>query len=190
MDSIKTQNDLKIVYEKMNRQLLIQAYRIVSQNDIAEDIVQECFIKLWEKRKEIQTNISIEGYIKRMVRNRCLDYLRKNKVRIVEINENLNLETTEDSDQVKFEKNQKLQLQIHTTLNSLPEKCRQVFILAKYEKMSYNQISEKLDISKKTVESHMSKALKSFRINLKQFLIIILNRVRVFNKNYVLSIRK
>ena len=179
MKKITSQQDLKTIYDTEFKKLMIQDFRIVNKQDVAEDIVQECFIKLWQKRNDISTDISIATYIKKMVRNRCLDYLRKNKIRTVEVNDNLNIEIEENANEVRFEKNEKLQRKIQSTLNSLPEKCRQVFVLAKYEKFTYKQISEKLEIAPKTVEAHMSKALKSFRTNLKQFLIIILKRLRV-----------
>lgn len=179
MKNLNSQQDLKIIYDAQFKSLIIQAFRIVNKTDSAEDIVQECFIKLWNKRNDIKADISVELYLRKMVRNSCLDFLRKFKVKTVEINENLNIEDPIDEEEVRFEKNKELQKKIKATLDSLPDKCRQVFVLAKYEKMSYKQISEKLNIAQKTVEAHMSKALKQFRLNLKQYLIIIFKKLRV-----------
>ncbi|MGB0885491.1 MAG: RNA polymerase sigma-70 factor [Chitinophagales bacterium] len=169
MSKLTSQIELKNLFDKSYQYLVIKAVRIVYKQDVAEDLVQECFIKLWEKRETIDAKISIEVYLNKMIRNKCLDYLKKNKVRLEELDENIGLAADSDDK----EEAQEIQRNIDKTLNSLPEKCRQVFVLSRFEEMSYKEISDQLDISKKTVEAHVSKALKSFRSSLKQYLIII-----------------
>lgn len=179
MDKINSKIDFKNIYDKYYHKLVIHSYRIVYKNDVAEDIVQNCFIKLWEKRNEIRADVSLDFYLIRMVKNKSIDYLRKNKTRVLELDENINIENEEiETADSKHEKNAGLRPKIQEALDNLPERCRQVFMLSRYEKMTYKEISEELNISPKTVEAHIIRALKGFRISLKQYLIIFIKKTK------------
>ena len=172
MSKLKSHSDLKKIFDTSYSNLVLQALRYVKHAEIAEDVVQDCFIKLWEKKDELKISGNITAYLARMVRNKSLDYIKKKKLQTTELNETYQAgfiaeNTLETAD---------LQSKIDKTLDNLPEKCRQVFVLSRFEEMSYKEIAAELDISKKTVEAHISKALKSFRTDLKQFLIIILKQ--------------
>jgi len=108
-----------------------------------------------------------------MVKNRCLNYLRDQKKfqsQVLDIEggdidlgeEDLNLEAKE------------LEARIEEALSQLPEKCRQVFEMSRYNGMKYKEIAEELDISPKTVEAHMSKAIKTLREGLQHYLLLLL----------------
>ena len=151
---INTHQDLKAFFDSNYRNAVIRANRIVKNQATAEDLVQDCLIKLWEQKDRLKAG-SIEGYFASMVRNKSIDFLRKKKPKII----------ATDDVQIAVEDNSSLELaelsaKIDTTIDGLPERCREVFVLSRFEKMSYKEIAESLAISTKTVENHISKALK------------------------------
>lgn len=171
MKNIIKHSDLKKIFEDSYRNLVIQAVRLVKNSESAEDIVQDCFIKLWEKKDQLEIAGNVTAYLSKMVRNRSLDFLKKKRLQTSELNEAFQ-GASENEDHLVTED---LQTRIDKTIDSLPEKCRQVFVLSRFEELSYQEIADKLEISKKTVEAHISKALKSLRKSLNQFLFIIFN---------------
>lgn len=169
MNKINKHSDLKKIFDESYNSLVIQAIRLVKNQETAEDVVQDCFIKLWEKKDKLNISGNVNAYLAKMVRNRCLDFLKKKKIQTSELNETYQ-GAIENNDHLEMND---LQSSIDKIIDDLPEKCRQTFILSRFEELSYKEIAEQLDISKKTVEAHISKALKSLRTNLKQFLLII-----------------
>jgi len=161
--------DIKKIFDESYQDLVVQALRLVKNPETAEDIVQDCFIKIWDKRNNLEISGDKLAYLARMIRNSCLDFLKKRKIETSELNEAY--QGSFEVEDVLITKD--LQEKIDKTIDSLPEKCRQVFVLSRFEELSYNEISKQLNISKKTVEAHISRALKSLRISLKQFLFIL-----------------
>ena len=145
----------------------------VEDADAAQDICQKVFIALWEKRAEINPNQSIKSYLFTSVKNRCLNHIRDNKKyrsKVLDL-DCANFETAEAED--NFAESD-LKEKIAKAMNSLPEKCRQVFEMSRYQGMKYREIAEELGIAQKTVEAHMSKAMKSLREQLKDYISTIL----------------
>lgn len=132
--------------------------------DISEEIVQDIFVYFWEKKRNIEIQTSIKSYLIRASKNKGLNYLRNEKARlniqekIAKINGKSFDELPENSMDVK-----QLGEIINKSVNSLPPKCREIFILAKEKELSYIEIAGKLGISVKTVENQMGKALKNLR---------------------------
>lgn len=145
------------------------AKQYVEDIDIAQDLTQKVFIRLWEKREELDANMSIKSYLFTAVKNRCLNYLRdqkkyRSKILDVDCGE-VEIAIEEDHFAEK-----ELSEKIEAALSSLPEKCRQVFEMSRFQQLKYKEIAEELDISQKTVEAHMSKAMKTLRKLLKPFI--------------------
>lgn len=144
------------------------AAQFVQDTDSARDITQKVFIKLWENREHIDPQKSIRSYLYTSVRNRCLNYLRDQKKFRSQI---LDVEAMEGV--LFFEEDNPglsdLEDQIARALESLPDKCRQVFELSRFQDKKYKEIAEELNISEKTVEAHMSKALKILKEQLKEY---------------------
>jgi RNA polymerase sigma-70 factor (ECF subfamily) len=180
-----------IAYQNLDKQLFEQLFReyfshlsnfalsYVNDLDTAKEIVQEVFINLWNNKDSITSDKSVKSYLYTSVRNRCLNYIRDHKkfrsyVLDVEI---------EDADQV-FENNSisqtETQIKIQQALSKLPEKCKQVFELSRFEELKYKEIAEKLGISIKTVEGQVSKALKILREELKDLIISMLLIILMF----------
>ncbi len=139
----------------------------------SEELVQECFIQIWEKGENIDIENSIKFYLFRTVKNRCLNYLKKQQrqrnttVYLEEeiINrEHFFLESIDNP-----ERRKELQEKINSAMNLLPVSCREIFEMAKFSSMKYKEISIELDISVKTVENQMSKALKILRKELSSY---------------------
>lgn len=141
--------------------------------DAAEDIVQQVFINLWNHREEIQPDKSINSYLFTAVKNRCLNRIRDHKkYRSYYLDVELELEIpVEDKDTFS---EAELENRLNMALDKLPEKCREVFILCRFEEMKYKEVADKLNISAKTVEAQMSKALKILREEFKDLWFVVL----------------
>ena len=145
----------------------------VNDRDSAQEIVQDVFINLWEKRETIDPGKPVKSYLFTSVRNRCLNFIRDHKkFRSYYLDVELEME-------VKWEDNDNLseadtERRVSEALNKLPEKCREVFELSRFDELKYKEIAEKLGISVKTVEVQMSKALKVMRGELKDLLIVLI----------------
>ena len=131
-------------------------------------------MKLWEKRDELDTNKSIKSYLYTITYNRSLNYLRDNKKFNKTEGITESLERSENWDASNQLIADEIQLKINKTLDNLPEKCSRIFKMSRYEELKYKEIADKLNISVKTVESQMTKALKALRENLAEYLSILL----------------
>jgi RNA polymerase sigma-70 factor (ECF subfamily) len=147
------------------------AFTILKDKDDSEEVVQQVFIHLWERRHLMEINTSIQSYLFRSVRNACLNRIKHAKVRSVYAEEiSAIAQNSEPADQISTQK--ELQKQIHSAIDSLPEQCRLVFKLSRFEELKYSEIAEQLGISVKTVENHMGKALRIMREKLSDYLVI------------------
>jgi len=142
-------------------------YRILKDTNLAEDIAQEVFFGLWKKRESLNITTSVQAYLKRAAINKSLNFIRDQKVKLDDEEKMPVLSNRESTTQQQLEA-EDLQKLINTTIDSLPEKCRLVFTLSRFEEMSYKEIAKELDISIKTVENQISKALKVLRAALSQ----------------------
>jgi len=146
------------------------AQKFVVDLDTAKDIVHEVFIKIWEKREEIDWNKSIKSYLFTAVHNRSLNYLRDSKKQAFTDFDAELLKEEKVFKEENFLEAEELSVQINKALAKLPEKCREVFMLNRFEDLKYAQVAEKLNISIKTVEAQMSKALRILKEELIQYL--------------------
>ncbi len=163
----------KILFELYYSKLLYVAQSYISNREDAEEIVQDVFVKAWKKRKNITSNIN--GYLFTVTKNSCLDYLRSKKYKLSKVTNSIQLEAfinhtalTDKNTSSIIEK--ELEEKIQVAIDLLPEKCKKVFIKSRIEGLKNKEISDELDISIKTVENHMSKALKHMRLHLREFL--------------------
>jgi len=152
------------------------AVTYVQDSQLAEDVVQDTFIRIWEQKKELIASPNIRFYLITAVRNNCISVLRRQKVQQVYYT----AETPEPEPEPFFhhreqeEEKQGQRRKITEALNRLPPKCREVFLLVKLQGMSYKQTAGILNLSVKTVENQMGKALRIFRdMGLTAFLLII-----------------
>lgn len=141
--------------------------------ETAKEIVQDAFISLWEKRESIDLSKPVKSYITTSVYNKSLNYLRDNKKFNRDILNFENLYTMSEQNQGDKLVAAEIELKIKTSINELPEKCREIFIMNRYQNLKYQQIADKLQISIKTVEAQMSKALQHMRNKLVDYINII-----------------
>jgi len=150
------------------------AFTFVADRDVAEEIVQGTFLYLWEKREAMEIHSSLKSYLYTSVRNRCLNEIKRRKVRQEHINREL-LSADTSSESVSEEiAALELEERIQLAIEKLPEQCRMVFKLSRFEELKYAEIAEHLSISVKTVENHMGKALRIMREQLKEYLPLII----------------
>ena len=145
-------------------------YRIIKDSAIAEDLAQDTFFKFWDKRKSIDIQVSLKAYLRRMAVNEALYYIRKNKKFQKDSNvEPIDLgETSETVEDQLLQ--QELENKIDLAIRDLPPRCQEIFKLSRFEELSYKEIASKLNISIKTVENQMGKALKILRGVLKDYM--------------------
>lgn len=151
----------------------LHAYACTITRDPAagEEIVQQIFVKLWEKREEIEIKGNVSVYLYRAVHNESLNYLKHLKVRAAYQTHTMRRHTPNDHEKAsgKVMLNE-LEQRLEEALRELPEQCRTIFQLSRYEDLKYREIADKLDLSVKTVENQMGKALRLLRLKLVDFL--------------------
>ena len=159
MPNLSDPVQFEMAYKQYFSSLVGFAYQYVEDSDTSEDIVQEMFSKLWNKVDGIDIRTNLKSYLFGAVRNACLNFLRHQKV--VESHE---LDHGDNEvHQLAFLEMDELQGKVNEALAQLPEKRRQIFELSRFEEKKYHEIAEELDISIKTVETQMSRALKVMR---------------------------
>lgn len=150
---------LQELYDNYYQYLVGSVYRMVPDQSTAEDLVQEVFFEIWKKRDRLEFKTSVGAYLRRAVTNRALNYIRAQKMDFEGEDAALQLKSKELSS-VKHLEMVDLQTLIDNSIEELPEKCRVVFSMSRFEDMKYAEIADKLQISIKTVENHISKALR------------------------------
>jgi RNA polymerase sigma-70 factor, ECF subfamily len=154
------------------------AFGITQQLPDAEEIVQGVFIKLWENSETLEVQ-HLKAYLYRAVYTRSLNYMRDKKKHTVltEINEVV-YQTAMETSQPGAE--DELQQKIKQALQALPTECRRVFELSRFEELKYREIADQLQISIKTVEAQMGKALRILRLELHEYLTVFVALISAF----------
>ncbi|RQP11842.1 MAG: RNA polymerase sigma-70 factor [Parapedobacter sp.] len=148
------------------------SYTVLQDEAMAEEIVQTVFLKLWESRERMAIHTSLRAYLYKSVYNESLNYLKHKKVQRKYMEEAMVAYKQQQAQEADADN--ELQKQLQRALRQLPEKCRTVFQLSRFEELKYQEIGDKLGISLKTVEAHMGKALKLLRVQLADFLPLLL----------------
>ena len=137
--------------------------KFIHDTDEARSIVQQVFVDLWVKRHKLVIEQSLKAYLYTTVRNYTLDFLRHKLVETKYLREVKPESVTIDHDLIE---EAELNAQINSAIEALPEKCREIFILCRFEELRYSEIAQRLGISIKTVEMQMGIALKKLRAKL------------------------
>ncbi len=161
------------VFKKYFTALHGYAYTIVRDEAVAEGIVQEVFLNIWEKGRFPQWDDNPGPYLYRSVHNRSLNHLKKKKVKqAYETYATRQVHQTENtSEKIRMTE---LQDRLNEALEKLPEQCRIIFQMSRFREMKYQEIAAELKISLKTVEAQMGKALKRLRVQLADYLPLLL----------------
>jgi RNA polymerase sigma-70 factor (ECF subfamily) len=161
-------------FEKLFRDHFIEltyfARKIVEDMDGAKDIVHQVYINLWDRKEEINMGTPLKSYLYASVRNRCMNFIRDQKK--FSTNEMPEIEDKIDSSHLL--EHQETEARIQQAINELPEKCREIFLLNRFDGLKYSEVANELSLSVKTVEAQMSKALKLLREKLSDLMLLIL----------------
>ncbi len=156
------------VYDMHYKLMLGVGINITKDIDSAKEVVQEVFYQFWKNRENIKDGISIRNYLKRAVINRCINHIKYNS-RFTGDEQLERTETDSVAPDKQMEVNE-LKEVIDAAVANLPEKARVIFILRRHEGLSLKEIAEKLDISPKTVENQITRALKLLKAEIEPFL--------------------
>ncbi|QGY47545.1 RNA polymerase sigma-70 factor [Maribellus comscasis] len=169
----------RIIYNNYSSKLYYFVFEFIPFRDAAENIVQDTFVTLWNRRKDLKDDTNLASYLFTGAKNNALYRLRDKKYRqklfsnamdVSELNLNTDALTTVDTSAFAF---QEIEQIIQETLSILPPQCRKVFELSRLQEMKNKEIAQELNISVRTVEAHISKGLKAFKIALKDYLPLV-----------------
>lgn len=170
--------DFEKLYKLYYPKMFAFAKNYVPANEDAENIVQDVFLILWERKEEIEISFTLTTYLFTLVKNRCLNFLR-HKLIEEEYNSQMKEELgfklyALEAFDYSYQSEEELQEIIRRALDTLPERCREIFIKSRIEGLKYKEISDELGISVNTVENQMVTALKKLRVALKDYLPLLL----------------
>lgn len=165
--------DSSVVFEQAFKEhfkrLHSYAATLLKDEDEAEEVVQNVFYKLWERREQIHTLQSVPAYLYRSVYNESLNVLRHEKVkdgyRTYAKGTGIDMQPADDTASMR-----ELEMKLGEAMADLPEQCRTIFQMSRFEELKYREIAERLGLSVKTIENQMTKALKILRNKLVDYL--------------------
>jgi len=157
---------LTIIYKEYWEIMYMAAYNLVKDRSVCEDIVQEVFISLWQRREKLQIKTSLKSYLYTSTVYKVYDHFSKNKKMLKdELFDNFENKIEASNPETKL-MHEELIRHLDAIVDSLPDKCREVYKLSRENMLSNKEIAEQLNISQRTVEGHISKALKILKESL------------------------
>jgi RNA polymerase sigma-70 factor, ECF subfamily len=171
-------NSFKIIFNDLYQPLCHLSQHYLEDQDEAKGVVQEAFVKLWEIRHELTPNSNLRNFLFTLVKNNCLNILNRRqillkhheKIRWMEMRYQYESLNRLGDNYLEFNE---LKEKIDLAVRNLPEHCRVVFEMSRFEDLRNREIAEKLGVTQKTVEAHLTKALKILRNDLKDYLPVI-----------------
>lgn len=171
-------SDFSRVYSIYFPKLVRFAREFVLSTEDAENVIQDIFIYLWEHQELLDTLTNLNAFLFTLVKNKCIDQLRHRKLlerkreefkTVFDKEIQLKLYALQQFDENALS-NEDIEIILDNAINSLPEKCREVFVLSRMEGLKNREIAERLNISAKTVENQMTTAIRKLRVELKDYL--------------------
>jgi len=153
----------EVLFKEYFQVLSVYAKRYVQDLDLAQDIVQEVFVKFYENRLKLVVHSSLKALLYQSVRNRCLDHIRSEQTHNAHHEQILNINKGSDIDATDFMEQVELEEKIYKSIAALPEQCQVIFRMSRFEGKRNQEIAEALNLSKRTVETQISNALKRLR---------------------------
>ena len=183
---IDGKDGFKNIFQQFFQPLYYLSSQYLEDHDEAKEVVQEAFVKLWEIRQNLYEDSNIRNFLFTLVKNNCLNLLKRKqlllkhheKLRWMEMHYQYESLSRMGSDYLEFNE---LREKIDLAIKNLPEHCRIVFEMSRFEELKNREIAEKLGVTQKTVEAHLTKALKILRNDLKDYLPVILALTKILN---------
>ncbi|MGZ5135440.1 MAG: RNA polymerase sigma-70 factor [Flavitalea sp.] len=160
----------EMLFKAHFRRLYAYAYTIVKEEMAAEEMVQNVFFKIWEKHAGRDIAFPALAYLYKSVYHESLNYLKHQKVKAAYQSHTIHHMKNETDHASKKVMLSELEQQINKALNELPEQCRTIFQMSRFEELKYQEIADRLGLSIKTIENQMGKALKILRVKLVDYL--------------------
>lgn len=163
------------LFKKHYQMLIKVGLFLLNDAEQTEEVVHDVFLNIWQKRDNVNVEASFKNYLITAVRNRCFNHLKaKKKTTSIDDDESWAEELVADTGADTIAQVKEVGKAIEEAVDRLPEQCRIIFQLSRYEGMSYKEIAEALDLAPKTVENQIGRALKVLRAELKDYLPFVL----------------
>ncbi len=169
------EKDFRHIVEHWHNRLYNFANGYLNNPENTKEVLQDVFLKLWDARQKLSADTNLNAYLFTLTRNRCVDLIRREKLMLQfrtdkqeeyrRLSENFEALTDPILDDLFA---LEIQDEIDRTINGLPEQCQRVFIMSRVKGMNNKEISQSLMLSEKTIESHLTKALKTIRLALER----------------------
>lgn len=162
------------LFNRYYQDLFAYACRIMREEEIAADMVQDTFYKLFAKRESLEVHTSMQAYLYKSVYNHCVNEIKRRRLEVSYMDQELadfyfkEILQTPEAEMVL--RNEEIRRAVQEAISGLPERCREIFVLSKMQELSNKEIAERLGISEKTVENQMTKALSYLRKELEWLL--------------------
>ncbi len=166
------QNAFDALFRQYYKYLVVVAFRYVADDHLARDIAQDVFMDLWKRREQINIQQTIKAYLRRAVVNSCLSSLKKTRKTTLQDDSEMILPDERNRVDGLYEYKE-LEAVVEEAVESLPERCQLIFRMSREENLIHKAIAAQLDISTKTIENQMTKALKTIRAALKKYGLLI-----------------
>jgi RNA polymerase sigma-70 factor, ECF subfamily len=163
-----SKQDFELLFRFYYAPLCLYASRYIFDKDECEELVQELFCQLWDKRSSITINISVKAYLFNSVKNKCLNHIKHQKTKQQYRDETIRKFSEDDVSEFDYPEIELLQ-KIEESIDALPPRRQEVFRMSREQGLKYHEIAEQLGLSVKTVETHLGLALKALRESLKQY---------------------
>lgn len=165
-------NAFEMVFRDYYKPLVRYGNTFLRDTDETEDVVQQVFVSIWEKRAQIDIHTSIRAVLYKAVQNACLNKIKHRKVRNAYAEE---WKMTQQKESVSVPVYvDELQQRIQLAIEQMPEQCGKIFKMSRFEQLRYQEIADQLGLSVKTIENQMGKALKIVREELKDYLPLLI----------------
>jgi RNA polymerase sigma-70 factor (ECF subfamily) len=163
-------NAFESVFKTYYQNMCSYANQIVADLNISEEIVQEIFFQLWEKREFLFIETSLKSYLFKAVHNSCLNYIKHNKIKLAYSQHFIHDNKSTFGSHYYMDESNELQGLIVQAIEKLPPERKKIFMMIRYEERKYKEVAEMLGISVKTVENQMGKAMQFLREALKKYI--------------------
>jgi len=174
---------IKRFFDELFHKLVLSSFRYVNDYDQAEEIVQDVFVKVWQNFDQFKRVKDKKGYLFKAVRNSSMNFLKHIKVRQKYIIDSEVLDPAVEKSSEETITEEETKKRVHQAVNKLPDKWKEAIVLSKYNKLKYHEIAEEMNVSQKTVEKYISKALGFLRQELQDIILTVVIIMKIFFEN-------